>query len=367
MNAKNVPNNLTAVIMAGGAGTRFWPVSTERRPKQFLSLLGERTLLQQSYDRVAGLLPAARIFVLTAERFVDLVVEQLPELPAENIIGEPMRRDTGAAVALAALLVKKRHGDDALMTVLTSDHRIEPIGVFEADLLAAVRGAAADRTALYTFGIAPSYAATGYGYLQRGEALTDCAGAETESYRLQRFVEKPDQKTAESYVKDGSYYWNSGMFVWSIEAIVAELERHLPDHVARLSQAMLADRTDGWSSALAAAFEPLEPISIDFGVMEKAATVCCAVARFQWSDVGGWLALEAFMESDSAENCARGELHTLDAKRNLLFAEDEDEHVALIGVEGLVVVRSKNRTLIVPRERAEDVKTLVKTLNDELR
>jgi mannose-1-phosphate guanylyltransferase len=358
--------DLAVVIMAGGAGTRFWPMSTEARPKQFLRLFGERSLLQQSYDRVAPLVPPERVLVLTNARFLPLVREQLPELPEENLIGEPMRRDTSAAIALAALLCARRFGNP-VMAVLTADHLIEPPELFRRTLLSAASAAARSPGALYTFGIQPTYPATGYGYLQRGEPLGEDQGIP--HYRLLRFREKPDAATAKGYLESGEFYWNSGLFAWTVEAILGELRRQLPGHLQALEPAAQAivERSPRADEALAAAFQPLPVISIDYGVMEKAADVRCVASHFEWNDVGGWLALAPFLDGDSAGNAHRGGLRTHQARGNLVFCEDPDEVVALVGVEDLVVVRAGRCTLIVPRARAEETKKLVASLEPELR
>lgn len=362
MNAE-VPD-LVVVIMAGGAGTRFWPVSTERRPKQFLRLIGTRTLLQQSYDRVAELVPRERILVLTAASFVELVREQLPEIPAGNVIGEPCRRDTAAATALAALLCRRRFGNPVL-AVLTADHYISPPAAFQRALISAARGARQHPQALYTFGIRPTYPATSYGYLQLGERLP--SADQVAHYRLLQFREKPNAETASDYLEAGDYCWNSGIFVWTTAAILAELEQRLPDHLAGLERAAAADGTPEFAGELSRAFEPLRSISIDYAVMEHARQVHCVEATFAWSDVGGWVALADFLEHDPFENAARGQLHVLEAEGNLAFCEDPREHVALVGVRDLIVVRAGNRTLVTTRARAEGIKQLVRGLADELK
>ncbi len=355
---------LVVVIMAGGAGTRFWPMSTEARPKQFLSLFGERTLIQASYDRVAGAVPPERVLVLTSASFVELVREQLPELPAENVIGEPMRRDTAAAVALAALICKARFGNP-VMAVLTSDHLIEPVEQFQRTLLSAARGAMASGKALYTIGILPTYPAEGFGYLHRGDLLQDDEGVQ--HFQLKRFREKPDRVTAERYLESGEFYWNSGMFIWSTDAILEELELNLSDHVKHLKRAMPADGTDGFADALKDAFRPIKKISIDFGVMEKAREVRCVGSTFNWSDVGGWLALEEHLPTDPHGNAHRGELEVHESRNNLVFCEDQEQVVALVGVDDLVVVRSGNVTLVTHRDSTESIKQLVAALPDELK
>ena len=344
--------------MAGGAGTRFWPLSTESRPKQFLNLFGGRTLLQQSYDRVAGLVPDDRILVLTNRSLVALVAEQLPRLPERNVIGEPLRRDTAAAVALAAVVCRKRWGNQ-VMVILTADHLIRPVELFRRTILSAARAAAAEAV-LYTFGVVPTYPATCYGYLDSRDKVAEDAGVS--HFRLHRFVEKPDAGTAAKYLEAGNFYWNSGMFVWSVDTILAELARQLPAHLEHLEPAVRHDGTSQFEQALAKAFEPLAATSIDFGVMEGAKAIHMVRAEFEWNDVGGWLALEEYLDTDPAGNAHRGQLATLDSNGNLVFCEDEAETVALIGVKDLVVVRAGGKTLIVPKERAEEIKKLVKKL-----
>jgi mannose-1-phosphate guanylyltransferase len=347
--------DMVVVIMAGGVGTRFWPLSTADMPKQFLQLFGNRSLLQMSYDRIADLVQNDRVMVLTNSAFVSTVKDQLPEIPSENIIGEPMRRDTAAAVGLAAALCRKRYGNPVIVT-LTADHIIEPVSLFQKTMLSAVRKAAQDHT-LYTFGIEPTYPATGYGYLERGDPLDDDQGIE--HFTLRRFKEKPDSDTACRYVESGRFYWNSGMFVWMADAIMKELEAHLPDHAKALARAAEFDRTPDWDDAIKAAFESIPRESIDFGVMEKAKKVCCVASQFAWNDVGGWLALRSCLPDDEDGNCCQGRALTLDAKDNIVFCEDPQEMVMLVGVKDLIVVRAREGMLIAHKDRAEDVKKLV--------
>lgn len=356
--------NLVAIILAGGAGTRFWPISTEQKPKQFLNLVGPRTLLQQSYDRIADIIPKEQILVLTNAHFVDLVRNQLPNLPEHNIIGEPMRRDTAAAIVLCALLCEKRFGP-CVTAILTADHYIEPQDLFQQALLSAAYAALQNSNILYTFGIKPTYPATGYGYLRLGEQVS--INAPVIHRELIEFVEKPDLKTAEQYVQSEQYFWNSGMFMWSTKAILNELHLYLPDHIEHIKKAIIHDKTNKWNDALSSAFEPLHSISIDFAVMEKAEHVRSVVANFNWSDVGGWLALKPFLDKDAHENVFRGNLHTIDSTNNLTFCENENEHVALVGVKDLVVVRAGNKTLIIHRDQTEKVKKLVQNLDPLLK
>jgi len=355
---KEKKQNLVMIIMAGGVGTRFWPLSTEERPKQFLDLFGDRTLLQKSFDRVVNLVPPERILVLTNAGFVSMVKNQLPQIPVENIIGEPIRRDTAAAVGLAAVLCRKRFGNPVIVT-LTADHLIEPVDLFHKTLISAARRAADDH-ALYTLGIEPTYPATGYGYLERGLRIADDNGIE--HFQLVHFKEKPDLETACQCVASGRFFWNSGIFVWTADAILQEMETHLPNHAKALANAAKFDRTPMWDHALKEAFASLDPVSIDLGVMEKAQNVCGVVSRFSWSDVGGWLALKSHLPEDEAGNFCRGDVMTRNATDNLVFCEDPKETMALIGVKDLVVVRAGSMTLITHKDRTEELKKLVQTM-----
>jgi len=357
---EHTEKNVVAIIMAGGAGTRFWPLSTEAKPKQFLNLFDDRSLLQKSFDRISGLILHHRVLILTNEAFVPLVREQLPQVPAENIIGEPVRRDTAGAVALGAVLCRKRFGNPVIIT-LTADHMIEPIELFHRTLISAARFARTSG-ALYTFGIQPSYPATAYGYLELGQKVADDDGIE--HFELRRFKEKPNLETARQYVASKGFCWNSGMFVWTAEAILHELEIHLPNHVRSLSRACDFAGTDNWPQALKAGFDSLEAISIDFAVMEKAREVRCVFSSFFWTDVGGWLALRDFLPSDADGNAYRGGITTLDAADNIVFCDDPDEQVMLIGIKDLVIVRTGRKTLVVHKERTQDIKGLLQKRHD---
>ena len=355
--------NLVATIMAGGTGTRFWPMSTKARPKQFLKLFGDRSLLQKSYDRIRDLLPVERILVLTNAAHVHLVREQLPELPPGNIIGEPLKRDTAAAVGLAAALCRRRFGNPVLLT-LTADHLIEPVDLFQKTLLSAALKAS-EGNVLYTFGIKPDYPATGYGYLEFGKRVFQDSGIE--HYELVRFKEKPDLETAKGYLSLGRFYWNSGMFVWTAETILREMEEKLPNHYRCMTRAASCDGSPAWQKALEDAFHEVHAISIDYGVMEKAARVRAVAARFSWTDVGGWLSIEAFLPKDRAGNAFRGEIFTLDAGGNLVFCEDADEQVMMMGLKDFVIVRAGKKTLIMKKEKAEELKNLVRDLEEKER
>lgn len=345
---------LFVVLMAGGSGTRLWPLSTADHPKQLLALTGERSLIQLTVDRTTTLAPPERILILTNARYVEAIREQLPEVPPQNVVAEPVARDTSGAVALAAVIGRARFGG-SVMVVLPADHIIEPVESFQEALRSAALGANGSE-ALYTFGITPTYPATGYGYLERG-APVQVPGT-TGHYRLERFCEKPDLATARDFVDSGRFCWNSGMFAWDVDVIWQSIEAHLPDHARLMAPLVEKVGAPDWDASLAAAFEQLPKISIDFGVMEKAADVRMVETAFRWYDVGGWPALRDFLPTDAGGNHHRGELECIDAENNLVFCDDPSDTVALVGVKGLVVVRAGNKTLIMDETRAQEVKGL---------
>jgi mannose-1-phosphate guanylyltransferase len=343
------------VIMAGGAGTRFWPASLDARPKQLLPLLSDLTLLQESIARALAMVPADRILVV-AGRSIELPIRMQAQLPSQNILIEPMRKDTAAAVALAALTVHKRSGDRAAhstMIVLTADHAIAPTASLVAGVGVAMTALAEDPSRLFTFGIPPTHPATGYGYLDVGSHATTVQ-------QVTRFVEKPDVMTAKSYIESGTFLWNSGMFIWRTATILELFARYLPAHTATLLPAI-----DASPSMLERAFAALVPVSVDKGIMEHAGKdgrVWCVPATFSWSDVGSFPSLVDHLPHDADNNSHRGRLAVHDAADNVVWSEDPEELIALVGVRDLVVVRSGKRTLVVPKDRAEDVKRLVAQL-----
>lgn len=342
------------VIMAGGAGTRFWPLSTQQRPKQFLALTGDRTLLQMSYDRVVELAPPEKIFVLTSAAYTGLVREQLPQLPHQNVVGEPCRRDTAAAVALAALLVEDRYPGET-MVVLTADHVIEPVEQFHLALQEAAEGCGGGR--LYTLGIKPTFAATQFGYLEMGDKL---GHGTLPHFQLRRFKEKPDQETADGFLEAGNFFWNSGMFVWKTTDILSEFETHLPRHIEVLQPVI----SQVESAAFEEAFARLEPISVDFAILEKATNIGAVVPRIEWDDVGGWLAAERYLSSDGRGNALKGRVLCENGRANTVFVEEQGEEVMLLGVSDLVVVRSGGRTLVAHKDSLDDLKSSLAKLQE---
>ncbi|MBL6829176.1 MAG: mannose-1-phosphate guanylyltransferase [Puniceicoccaceae bacterium] len=347
------------VIMAGGRGERFWPESRTARPKQLLPIVGEKAMLAQTIDRLAGLVPEEDVFVITNTEQRDAVLEVCPKLDPNKVIGEPIGRDTAAAVGLATVLVR-REDPEAVFAMLPADAMIRDAAGLCATLESAFAAAAADPV-LATIGITASFPATGYGYIQQGNTRGDSAGKAV--YRVKRFVEKPDLATAQSYLDAGDYFWNAGMFIWSVSAIAAELEKSTPT----LWQALQAidqglEAGQDIDALLAQHYPKLEKISVDYAIIEKADNVVMVESGFDWDDVGEWPAVSRHYPADEAGNVVRGSAELADASGNIVYSRDEKHLVALVGVEDLIVVRTEDATLVCHKDKAQEIKDLVKKI-----
>lgn len=352
LGAGSVDRDLYVVIMAGGTGTRFWPLSRKQRPKQFLSLFDEGSLLQETWVRAVGVAgDANRVWVVTSRSYEDLTCEQLPDLVEGNLLLEPQARNTAPCLAWAATELAAR-APDSVMLVLPADHVIHDLRGFGMAVGAAA-AAAREHRALVTFGVPPRYAETGYGYVEVGDSIeTEADIPRVPVQRVASFREKPDLETAKRYVDAGSFLWNSGMFVWRTDVLLDELDVHLPDAREAAARMVEADTLEAADSAYGA----MPATSIDYGVMEKAANVACVRAPFDWSDVGSWAALRELLGGDPDGNVAHGKLVTLDARRNMVHAPGEV--VALLGVDDLAVVRAGGVLLVAGLERSQDIKAL---------
>ncbi|HNU05462.1 MAG TPA: mannose-1-phosphate guanylyltransferase [Anaerolineae bacterium] len=350
----NTIERLIVVILAGGSGTRLWPRSRQALPKQFLDLTGQGTMLHETYVRLAPLVPAERMLVITNQQYVDLARQQLPELPPEHIIGEPAPRGTAAAVGLGAVMAQHLR-PDAIMASVHADHLILKPDRFRAALAAAAE--VADRGALVTLGIQPTFAHTGLGYVEQGEALPPAGGHPV--YRVVRFVEKPDLPTAERFLAGGRHSWNSGLFAWRVDRILAEFSRHMPDLHAGLAEIGQALGGPAADETLQRIFPTLPHQTIDYGIMERASDIAVLPVDIGWTDIGSWGTLLEVLDGDQAGNVVRGEapVFTQDTRNTLIYTADR--LVAAIGLEGLVIVDSGDALLICPKDRAEDVRQAV--------
>jgi mannose-1-phosphate guanylyltransferase len=357
------------VIMAGGSGTRLWPISRGNKPKQLLRVVRGKSLLQVSYDRLRGILPANQIYVCTNSAHAGLVLEDLPELPKENIIGEPMGRDTAAAVGYTAAVLKKRD-PDAVCAVVTADHVIEPIDAFQHAIKTAFGLTVDHRNALVTFGIVPTFGHTGLGYVHRGEELPTKTGAM--AYKVISFREKPDKPTADRYVESGRYYWNSGMFVWRADTVLAELAIHLPETYAGLMKISDAWGTPSQEAVVNEIYPKLKKISVDFAIMEPAsqgkgkAQVAVVEMPVRWLDVGAWTSLAETLSTDEHNNayeCASALF--VDSDDNIIFSTDPDHLVSTIGVSDMIIVHTPDATLVCPKNESQRVKDLVGKIKEK--
>ena len=345
-----------AVILAGGRGERFWPLSTMRRPKQFLSLVGNKTLLTMAVERLKGIVPPNHVFVITNKDLFEACHEAAPMLPIENIIGEPVGRDTAAAVALGAAIVK-HNNPDASFCVLTADHVIGDLPLFRRTLKESF-ALAAERDVLLTIGIAPSEPSTAYGYIEVGAEAKKAGGIVFQKAR--RFVEKPDRRTAEKYAASGNFYWNSGMFIWSLKSLEKALNTHRPVLAQMINRLSPVVGTDRFHQAMAREYRKLEKISIDYALMEKAGNIVAAKGVFQWDDVGSWPALANHVRRNKEGNTVLGKCESFDASGNIVVSRDR--LTALIGVDNLVIVQAPGATLVCSKERSQDIKKLVERL-----
>ncbi len=349
---------LHAVIMAGGSGTRFWPASRQSVPKQLLTLMGDRSMIRQTVDRLGDLVPSERTLVVTNRRLVDRVREQLPELAAAGVVGEPCKRDTAACIGLAALLVSRKD-PEATMVVMPADHVIGPDENFQQALDQAARAVAKRPSRIATFGIRPTYPAECFGYIRRGNRLSD--EGQGLVFEVQQFVEKPDRVTAERYLAEGDYYWNSGIFVWKARTILAALEQRQPAMFARLNAIGAAWGTPAQDAVFAAEFAAIEGISIDYAVMEHATDVVVFEASFTWDDLGGWQSLARLVGSDENGNTIVG--RHLGVGTEGTIVRTTDEHlVVTLGMTDCIVVHTPDATLVANKHDEEAIRKVVQEL-----
>lgn len=351
-----------ALILAGGSGERFWPLSRRARPKQLLQLVSEKTLLEETVTRLEGLVPPERILILTNVEQEAALRELLPDFPSANIVAEPAKRDTAAAVALGAGWVAARD-HMATMVVLPADHVIKDTEAFRRTLSTAA-AAAQETGALVTIGIKPTWACPGFGYIEMGKQVSLRAEgiSGSEIRHVIRFREKPNAELADVFVRQDNFRWNAGMFVWAIPTVLSEFNRHAPELATFISQ---VSDTSRFEKTLREKFAALPKISFDYAIMEKADRVLVVEAAFDWDDVGSWQAVASYFAKDNGGNAANCDVTAVDSTNNIVFDQDGTK-IVLLGVHNLIVVRTGDALLVCHRHQAEKIKNLVGKLPAEL-
>lgn len=351
---------LYAVIMAGGIGSRLWPRSRATSPKQFLDLTGPRTMLQETVDRIQPLIPLERLLVVVGQDHVAAVRAQIPSLPEENVLVEPGPRGTAPCIGLAAVALRQRD-PQATMAVFPADHLIMDASAFRRAIAAAAR--VAQQGYLVTLGITPSHPHTGYGYIQRGHPLGEVAGLP--AFEVQRFAEKPDAPTAQAFVESGEYFWNGGIFVWRAASILSEMERLLPRLHMELQTLALNWKAPEFPDILAAAWEQVPRTTIDYGVMEQAQCVAVLPIDVGWDDVGNWANLAGLVDSDENGNARRGAGHHLLVETSDTYVyTTAGRLVVLVGVEGFIVIDTPDALLVCRKDHAQGVRDVVDRLEE---
>lgn len=354
-------SSITCVIMAGGKGERFWPKSRTNLPKQFLNISGNKSMIQQSIQRLEKIVDISRIFIVTNELYAELLKAQIPHLPTSNIIIEPVGRNTAPCVGLASIIIEEKY-PDSTMVVIPSDHIIENDEGFIQIINTAVE-VAQDDSNLVTLGIKPTYPETGYGYI---ESSTDIRQLnELDVHKVNKFVEKPDIATAESYLERGGFYWNSGIFIWKVEVIRNYIKELLPDVHDILETMKSTFNSPERNEVIRTEFAKMPDQSIDYGIMEKVSNIYMIPCVFGWDDVGSWTALERINDLDEDGNVIKGNILNLDTKRCII--ESNGKLIATLGVEDLIIVDTEDITLICAKDKAQEVKLLLKELRMQKR
>lgn len=351
-----------AVIMAGGGGTRLWPVSRKSFPKQMLRVNGHQSLYQQAVERLQGLFADDHILVVTVADQVDALKKECPEIPYKNFLVEPAPRGTASVVGLAAIHINT-YDPQGVMAVLTADHVIENVTLFKELLQYAYEMAV--KGSLVTLGIEPVYPSTGYGYIEAGSVLE--RKNQLESWQVNRFVEKPNLERAQEFLRDGGYYWNSGMFIWRVDRILNEFSKHMPKLSDTLQLLLSAIGTTEYDSTLQREWMPISPQTIDYGIMEHAENVVVLPARgLGWSDVGSWDSLADFLEKDESGNIIVGGGPILkDTTGTIIFQSEAGRFCAVIGMENVIIVDTRDALLVCKRGDAQEVRQVVELLKQQ--
>lgn len=341
---------LCALIMAGGKGTRFWPLSTEEKPKQFLNLIGEDTMIQTTVNRILPIIPIERVFVCTGAMYVDLVKEQLPNLPERNIIIEPEGRNTAPCIALSALVIK-RYYKDANMVVLPSDHLIKDEDRFRKIIEVSNNYLKDNKTAIVTLGMRPDRAETGYGYIKYGLECTIIGKKKV--IKVEKFVEKPNLETAKEYLEDGSYLWNGGMFLWNIENILNEIKAYLPNTYEAINGIEYV-KEEALQMLINENYCKTDSISIDYGILEKSNEIYVVPSEIGWDDIGTWKSIERYRDKDINNNIISDNVTVIDSKSNM--AINQGKKVVMIGIDDIMAVETDDTIFIVNKDYIENLR-----------
>ena len=365
--------NKVALIMAGGSGTRFWPLSTNEKPKQFLDLVSEKTMIKETIDRIKELIPIERIFISTNIKYFDIIKKELPEIADRNIIFEPMARDTAACIGYAACIIRKIY-KNSIMAVLPSDHLIKKEKEFLESLEFAFQEA--EKNKIVTLGVKPTYAETGYGYIEyvksKDNKKNNCENQKIEkkfkSYKVKKFREKPNKELAEKYIEQGNYLWNSGMFLWKTEFILHEIKKHMETHkivlekIEEMLENVNLDEIYGekLSDFIKEEFKKFEKISIDFGVMEHTKSVSVIPVDIDWNDVGNFKSLEDIFPKDEDNNVVQTDyFEQIESEGNIVINKENNKIIATIGIENIVIVNTKDALLICHKDKSQEVKKIL--------
>lgn len=349
-----------AVIMAGGYGERFWPKSRVSRPKQLLKIFSDHTMIRETFLRLNTFLSNEQIFVVTGREFKDKVAQEIPELDIENFIIEPFRRDTAAAIGLSVIFVEKRY-PGAVMLICASDHIIKDLLHFR-DVVTNGYKIAKTTSCLLTLGIQPTEIETGYGYIEIGDMINQ--EGNTEAYEVKQFIEKPNYEKAAQYVENGSFLWNSGMFIWETQTLLEEMSKHMPELYSGVLEIgeVLGKRQE--ENVIDKVFRSLKKISIDYGLMEKSKNILCVKATFQWDDVGSWSSLYRCLNVNKENNIQSGQVLTVDTSNSIILG-DSNTLIGVVGVKDIIIIKTRDAILICNKSEDQKVKQLIKKIEHE--
>jgi len=343
----------TVLIMAGGEGTRFWPLSRKSKPKQFLKLADdEKTMLQLTVERVMELVDINKIFIATNGRYINRIIEQLPAIPEENIIEEPYKRNTAPSIALSSLYINRKY-PDSTMTILPSDHIIKDNNKF-LEVLDSAIAFVQKGTNMVTLGIKPDHPETGYGYIKLGTKAGTIEG--NDIFKVKKFTEKPDLKTANVFFEGDNYYWNSGMFIWKSSTILKKIEKYLPEIYNSINKISKSIGEDNEKDIIKEEFKKMDSISIDYGILEKDNEIFTIPVDFGWNDVGSWPALSEMKEGSCEDNVIKADHLGINTKRSIIYSQDK--LITTVGIDNLIIVNTEDVVLVCNKDDAQDVKKL---------